>query len=88
MKGWYLSQRYPGDVLEQLQRNNGEMLKNYTVFVVQLLLRGGLIDGRNLEKTIQYLMKNNYQYLCECVLGKLRNVLTSELINSILGQYQ
>lgn len=45
MKGWYLSQKFPNDLLDRVQQNDNEMLKENTVFTIQLLLRSNRING-------------------------------------------
>lgn len=56
MKSWYMSQKYPDDLLEQVRHNDSEMLKQNVVFTTQLLLRGGQINESNVEKVAQYLI--------------------------------
>ena len=56
MKSWYVSQKYPDDLLEQVRHNDSEMLKENVVLTTQLLLRGGQINESNIEKVAQYLI--------------------------------
>lgn len=49
MKAWYLSQKYPNDLLDRVQRNDNQMMRENTVFAVQLLLRSNTINESNIE---------------------------------------